>query len=115
MAPGSIEGLLAGREMTERACRILESPTAENLEACRILLETAVGKVQCLKLASPDSGARAEVLRLRNVVRRAAALLQNAAEYHTGWTRLLGVRSGGYERSGEPAGIARRPSVSLEG
>jgi hypothetical protein len=115
VASGGVEGLVAGREMAERVCQILLRPSPEALETCSTLLHATVEHLRSVSVVSGDKQARVEAGRLGFAVRRAAALLRSAAEYHTGWNRWLGVRTGGYQAGGEPAGVVRPGLVCVKG
>ncbi len=111
MAGGATPDLVAGREMAEQVCGLLVSPTPEALESCAGLLGAAVDKLRSVE-ADDD---HVEVRRLYFAVRKAAKLLQNAADYHAGWISWLDARTGGYQAGGEPENMARRRLVCVRG
>ncbi len=115
MSPGGVEGLVAGREIAERVCRLLLRPSPEALDTCTTLLDAAVERLRSVRVEPGDMQARAEARRLGSEVGRAARLLRSAAEYHAGWNRRLGARIGGYQAGGEPAWVARPALVSVKG
>jgi hypothetical protein len=115
VAGGGLANLAAGREIAERACRLLDGPSPEALESCAGLLETAVLEIRSARVLAGDSGARAEARRLQAALRQGAALLRNAADYHNNWSHWLRARTGGYQPGGEPAGLERPGAVSVKG
>lgn len=115
MAGGGVANLAAGREMAERACRLLAGPSPATLESCAGLLETAVKEIRSARVEAGDSGAREEARRLQSAIRQGAALLRSAADYHGGWSHWLGARTGGYRPGGEPSGWERPATVSVKG
>ncbi len=86
---GLIEGTAAA---LDRCCDVLAS-AAERLGAARPSLDSARGEAEALALA----------WELRRDIRRAGALLENAAAYHAGWRNRVSVQTGGYGADGAPA------------
>jgi hypothetical protein len=118
MAPiGFVERLGAARSRLEQACGWLLSPSPDTLDRCSGILESAAseldGNLAALSLARGDPEALAECWRLRRAVRRAGALLENAAAYHREWDRMLGGMADGYVRGGEPAAVLRPGHIDL--
>ena len=111
MAGGAAPELVAGRELAEQVCQLLVTATPEALESCTDLLRAAVEKLHSVG-GYPDA---AESRRLYFAVRKAAKLLQNAADYHAGWVSWLDARTGGYQATGELESIARRRLVCVRG
>jgi hypothetical protein len=105
----------------EQARRLLLSPSPGNLDRSRACLEQACACLEEVRsaLGRPGSGGR-ELLPalsvLRQTARRAAALFEGAAGFHTGWTgKLPGAATCGYTRQGAPAACALPPGLSVEG
>ena len=103
----------------ERVCRLLESPTAENLDRCPLLLQQACAGLAGLKpslaAARGDAAVEAAARRVRFAAVLAARLLENAREYHGRWSRILGGMTGGYDGRGDPAALARPGRICLTG
>ena len=109
--------LSAGQAGT--ACDLLEQPALDAMDGCATALAAAVGRLETLqpslsKLVG-DPEALAEAWRLRRNVRRAAALLDQAATYHNHWQGIVGVMSAGYGPGGRPADTTRPSRVCLRG
>ncbi len=113
--------------------RALETALS-NLAACQTLLRNASPAAldQCsLALADtarllgewrdrrrPEPGgpaARQKARDLRTAVRRAARLLEGAADYHARWNRILNAMSSGYTPSGTSPLPARPARVLVRG
>lgn len=103
----------------ERAGNLLTSPSAETLERCASILESA-----CSDLASSRNWPRAargnpealtEVRRLEEAVRRAAHLLQIAQDYFAKWSQTCAALTSGYTPNGGVPSPLRRGLVSLTG
>jgi hypothetical protein len=111
------DGLRAAGTEVGRACGLLESPSPAALEQSAGALESAASILsRCLAApAALDCGAMEEALRLRTALHNAGTLLQSAADYHAGWTRLLGSLSAGYTARGEAGPVVRPGRVSICG
>src|SRR3954449_6669003 len=101
------------------ACGLLETPAPDALDGCSTALEAAAGRLAALQSSLPELAAHpdalAEAWRLRRTVRRAAALLANAAAYHQEWQELVGIMTAGYGPGGQAAESPRPGRVCLEG
>lgn len=113
------EQLRWSSEQVERACALLLAPTPDALDGCSGVFEAAAHQLRALRPALDGAGGDPEMLveawRLQRNVRRAGALLANAAAYHTRWTHLLGVKTAGYRPGGEAAETPRSGRLSLRG
>ena len=56
-----------------------------------------------------------ELQQLKADLRGVAQLIEQGAEFHRGWARVLGSAVSGYTASGDAAPLAARGSVALEG
>jgi hypothetical protein len=99
----------AACQEVERACRLLETPTAAQLDASANALAVAVDRLRSLSGAC-GAVTQAEALRLQQALRRAKLLLHYANEYHSCWNRILQAISGGYTPQGvaEPLWLTAR-------
>jgi hypothetical protein len=105
----------------EQARRLLLAPSPDNVDRSRTCFEQACACMEEVRsaLARPGDGARELLLALkalRQTVRRAAALIECAANFHAGWSAML-VRTAtcGYTRQGEPSTTPRPRGLSVEG
>lgn len=102
-----------------QASQLLCSPSPAQLDRCATLLQAAVTRLEEWRaLQSTRSGAaRAlqEALRLRAATLHAGGLLESAARYHAGWSRLMDAMSAGYAPGGAPAAVARPARLCLRG
>jgi hypothetical protein len=111
--------LRSASERLRHACDLLLAPTPEALDDCSTILEGAVRHLAALQPAlgagnnSPET--LAEARRLLGAVRRAGALLANAAEYHHRWQEWIGVRTSGYGPDGVPGETAHAARLCLRG
>lgn len=103
----------------ESACASLGRGAPADLDAACGPLASAIQDFAALRAslgsAQGDSAALAEAWRLRRMVRRAAALLENAHSYHEKWTLRLSAQTTGYGPDGAPAAFAHTGRVCLEG
>ena len=103
----------------ERVCDLLLGPTPDALDDCSTVLEVAARSLAALRPSLHDSRGDAEALaeawRLQRTVRRAGALLANAAAYHQQWQALVGVMTAGYGPGGHPAEAVQSGRLSLRG
>ncbi len=103
------EQLAATRVQLDAACNLLLSPTAESVDRCSLLLESAGSQMASFReqmaSAQGDAGAIEEAWKVRRSFLRAAKLLENAAKFHDDWASLRGAITGGYTSSGEPAPV----------
>jgi hypothetical protein len=115
----ALEHLRAAAAQASCACGLLESTTAEALDGCSTALEAAECSLEALHPALPglagDPDALAEAWSLRRTVRRAAALLANAAAYHRDWQELVGVMTAGYGPGGRPGESPPSGRICLRG
>ena len=119
MANPGWERLRRLRPELERACGLLASPSAEALDRCAGVLESACADLaKCRPWAGSVEGqaeALAEAQRLQAAVRRAGHLLQVAWDYHSIWTSRWAATTSGYTPNGEAPSTVRRGIVSLTG
>jgi hypothetical protein len=98
---------------------LLEDASPAALDRCTSVLAAAVSAAGGLsRHADHGPGTRRlaeEAALLHSSVRRAARLLQSAAEYHARWNGLLGAMSAGYTASGAPAPPGRAGRLNLRG
>jgi hypothetical protein len=104
----------------EYARRLMLFPTSANLALCVPYLERACTCLESLKRSLASPGRHSPELAsglhsLRDVARRAAALLESAAAFHAGWYRTIMAPAFGYTRTGELTSPAPQQSLSIEG
>jgi hypothetical protein len=104
----------AGRQLRE-ACKLLITPSPENLLRCADLLEGASRGLRPGNLPAADAAALQEMETLRRRVHYAGALLETAAEYHRKWTTLARSMSAGYAAGGQPGEYIAAGSLCLRG
>jgi hypothetical protein len=114
-----IERILVVRSEVERACGLLASPSAEALDRCAGVLESACSDLaSCRPWVSGAQGnleALAEARRLQEAVRRASHLLQTARDYYAKWSQAWAALTNGYTPRGEVPAPGRRGLVCLTG
>jgi hypothetical protein len=119
MARSGFEGLLMVHSEVEEACGLLASPSAEMLDRCARVLESACSDlVSCRSWLSGSQGnpeALAEARRLQASVRRASLLLQIARDYYQKWSQTWVAMTSGYTARGETPPPVRWGLVSLMG
>jgi tRNA U34 5-methylaminomethyl-2-thiouridine-forming methyltransferase MnmC len=102
-----------------RASQLLCSPSPAQLDRCAALLRAAVARLEEWRAlpGARNGAARAlqEAFRLRAAILHAGGLLESAARYHAGWSRLIGAMSAGYAPGGAPAAVARPARLCLHG
>ena len=101
-----------GRQLQE-ACKLLVSPSPENLARCAELLEEASRGLEPGNVPGGGGAALREMEGLRHLVRHAGALLESAAEYHRKWTALAGTMTAGYAAGGQPGEYVAAGSLCL--
>lgn len=103
----------------DHASSLLERPVPDALDACATLLGAAAGRLAALQSSLPELAGNPDALteawRLRRTVRRAAALLSHAGDYHRQWQHLVAIRIAGYGPDGQPGEPARPGRLSLRG
>jgi hypothetical protein len=113
------ERLRVVRSDVERACALLASPSAEALDRCLGVLESACsGLTNFRPMTTRGDGhpeVLAEALRLQEAVRRASGSLQIARDYHAKWTQTWGSFNTGYAPQGSAAAPVRRGLLCLTG
>jgi len=93
----------------QEASRLLMDPKPEALDRSAALLEQARRglrrAVDSFNLSNSPAraGMRAELEELRKELRGQSLLLEHAAGFYDGWTRLRNSLTGGYTAEGEPA------------
>jgi len=104
-ARSGFERLRAVRSEVERACDLLVSPSAEALDRCAGVLESACSDLEAcrpwVRGAQGNPEAVAEAHRLHQAVRRAAHLLLIARDYYAKWSHAWAALTSGYTPSGE--------------
>ena len=115
MTPPAQDGCLtaACREI-ERACALLETPTAAQLDASAAALSRAIdclrGRMEISEVEAPGSA-----FRLRHAVNRAMTLLRCANEYHSCWSRILHSMAANYTPYGVAEPLRLAPRFTGEG
>jgi hypothetical protein len=104
----------AGRQLQE-ACQLLVTPTPENLARCLKLLDAASHALRPGIAPVSNRKSLREVESLRDLVRRAGALLECAAEYHRKWATLAGTMTAGYAAGGQPGQYVASGTLCLRG
>ena len=117
-AAAAIEQFTAVRVRLDAACGLLMEPTAEALDRCSILLESAghqmadfrskIGEVQ------GDPIALEAAWGVRRAFLRAASLFKGVASFHGGWMAVRGAMTGGYTNRGEPAPVRHPGRIWVE-
>ncbi len=119
MSSGVGERLVAARAEVDRVCQLLLSPSPDVLDRCAGMLETAICEISATPDCAPEPAARETFERqaqsLAVSLARARLLLNSALEFHHNWLRRLGEISGGYTGTGEPATIAGRGHLAIQG
>ena len=114
-----LEQLRSSTAEVDAACRLLAAPVPDALDSCSAVLEAAALRLEavqpCLRGLAADPEALAEAWRLQRSVRRAGALLTNAAAYHRNWQDLAAVRTAGYGPDGRPGESPRTGGLSIRG
>lgn len=118
MTPAEVlSQLRSSRAELERVCTLLESPSPATLDRCAVAMQQVIAELDAGRkwMAHAGEGGIAEARQLRSVVRRARALLDLAANYHTRWRSILAGMSGGYTVWGAPTPIRSQPRLSIQG
>jgi hypothetical protein len=114
-----IEELRACADTVEWGCGALSVGSPAALDRCSGALESAVERLTALESGLTGTCPNAEVLeeawRLRRSIRRASALLENAAAYHRGWSAVVAVKTAGYGPGGVPGDVIPSRHVWVEG
>jgi hypothetical protein len=117
-AAAVIEQFGAARAQLDAACDLLHSPTAEAVDRCSMLLESAWSRMadsqSQIGEAHGDPAALEAAWRVRRSFLKAAKLLEGAAAFHNGWTAIRGSMTGGYTDRGEPAPVRHAGRIYLE-
>jgi hypothetical protein len=117
-AAAVMERLAATRAQLDAASEQLLSPTADAVDRCSALLESACSRLtDCraeVAAAQGDAGALEEAWKLRRSFQRASKLLESAARFHDNWVAIRGTMTGGYTNRGEPAPLRHPGRVCLE-
>ncbi|HVP48463.1 MAG TPA: hypothetical protein VMT32_17835 [Bryobacteraceae bacterium] len=98
----------------------LTAPTVESLGSCRSLLEQAILAVEKLQKSLPsgspwrDKDLAAALGALRTEIAGVQILLDGAATFYTGWTRLASSMASGYTADGNPAPAETSRRVLME-
>jgi hypothetical protein len=104
------------RGALRQAHRLLLAPSPQALDECLPLLEEAGTRLD--RMRQTDSEEALPVAKLEQLQRdviRFGMLLENAAGFHAGWTRLRGCLTGGYTAQGDPARLEADRRVSVQG
>ena len=120
MAASASERLAAARQQVDRACQLLGSPTARQMDDCAWLLQSAIAELTAARHcapAEPDSKKTAcvQARRLQASIDRAGRLLESAGTFYANWIRFLRVLTGGYTGGGEPAALDRGARLLARG
>jgi hypothetical protein len=115
----ALDRLLAVRSEVERACGLLVSPSAEALDRCAGVLESACSDLETCRSwvrgAQGNPEALAEARRLHEAVRRASHLLEIARDYYAKWSRAFAALTNGYTPDGVTPALVCRGLVCLTG
>jgi hypothetical protein len=110
--------LRACADSVESACSALTEGAPAALDGCTGVLQSAIERLAALRLRLAEGSATAEVLeeawQLRRSIRRAGALLENAAAYHRGWSAVLAVKTAGYGPGGAPGDVIPMGRICVE-
>ena len=107
----------AARRAVEEACGLLVLASPQALTASASQLHQA----HSLLAGTPPAGSPdppdtlQEVLRLRTVLHKAAALLERAHTYHNRWQSWMALAGEGYQPGGGPAAVVRQSTIYLRG
>ena len=124
MAAPASERLTAARAAVDRACKLLLSPSPQQMDDCGRLLETAILEVRNFydpnHWGDPVNGtesreALAEARLLKISIDRTARLLQGGAAFYCNWIRCLSALCAGYTGQGEPATLERGARLLARG
>jgi hypothetical protein len=117
-AAAVMEQLAATRAQLDAASEQLLSPTADAVDRCSAMLESASGRLAACRAeaiaAQGDAGALEEAWKLRRSFVRATRLLDHAARFHENWVAIRGAMTGGYTNRGEPSPLRHSGRVCLE-
>ena len=102
------------RTKLAEVARLLVVPQPVNVEQCAPLLEDAVNAFAQLERVT-GSVSKADVHAVRGDLARVQALLQQAADLHTAWARILGAAVGGYTPAGDVPSLEAPSRVSVQG
>ncbi len=95
---------------------LLLAPSPQALDECLPLLEEARARLdQVRQTGSEQAPPLPNFEQLQRDIIRFLMLLENAAGFHAGWTRLRGCLTGGYTARGDPARLEPDRRVSVEG
>ena len=94
--------------------RLLLVPQPVNVEHCAPLLEDAVKAIAQLERIT-GSLSKGDIQAVRGDLSRVRALLQQAADLHTGWARILGAAARGYTPAGDASSLEAPSRVSVQG
>lgn len=104
MASNLQEKLGRASAIVQHVCEMFVRPSAEVLDQCAVLLETAA---RDLAGSRPQADGReptlGEARQLLGAVRSARILLDSAFAFHQAWSCRLGAMTAGYTARGEPA------------
>ena len=113
-----MERLAATRAQLDAASEQLLAPTADAVDRCSALLESACNRLSDCRVdvaaAQGDPAALKEAWKVRRSFLRASKLLENAARFHENWGAIRGAMTGGYTSRGEPAPLRHTGRVCLE-
>ena len=91
---------MSAQECLEIARLALLAPTPDGMEAARTALAAAVS-------SAPPAAMARELSRVR-------ALLEGAAEFYSGWARVLMANACGYTAGGGPATLSPSGTVAVQ-
>lgn len=113
------ESLRQIRNELEEICQVLQRPAPEVLDSCLPRLAAAVSSMeasrsQWTQLAGSREGA-AEARLVRRALSNARRLLDNAAQFHSGWRKLRAALTGGYRADGSVGEISMPRRIFVQG
>jgi hypothetical protein len=107
------------RRELEEVCQMLLRPTPEVLDSCASRLVCITAEIEATRPQWPALAGKCEAAVEARLVRRALAhirlLLDNAAQFHSGWRKLRAVLIGGYRADGSAAEIAMPRRIFVQG
>ena len=119
MTASANERLAAARAAVDDACQLLLSPTAEQMDRCARLLESAVAELRAFRTSinasSPRAELPAEARSLQRSIGCAKRLLESAGAFYANWIRCLAALCGGYTNQGQPAPLERGGRLLVKG
>jgi hypothetical protein len=98
---------------------MLQRPTPEVLDSCVAHLAAVTAEIQATRPQWPrlvgNREAAGEARLVRRALTNARRLLDNAAQFHSGWRKLRAALTGGYRADGSAAEIAVPCRIFIQG